>query len=691
MRAVLLAVAVTLASCGGSGGADVTNSRTDYVSVVMTESFEKGAAASDSLLGVTNRMEVMGRLSSVEADYCRGVLYGDKDNSRLEEYYYRKALRDDQLYLQNPLYYFRCVSNLMNLLASKNAYEESMKLTLAALERLESQEPWVQDFFRGSFEVNVGGCQLETGLTKEAMASFRRACDHVRAEWQADTTSITRLDNWLTAMINTALSLSGKEGLDYGPWIDEAWEACRLFEEKFGDHGERLDDYKSCLWSLSAAYYAERGQADEAATAFRHYLATRRGQSPDAVFDRFDYYRKARLWEDAADLIPGIVAFLNDHETAPSLANLSILSDCYRIARRTGRAKEGAALADTIARLVDRVRQYHQQEDAAELGIIYDTEQKDDQINRLQWQKRRQQGAIVAVFLSIFILFLFTYMWFRRLAAHKLKAAYAQLEQRNADLQIANQKAEESSRMKTKFIQQISHEIRTPLNILSGFTQIITTPGMELADEEKLDINRRITDNTDRITQLVNKMLELSEASAQTVIERRDWVTAAGIAAQAVEVSGISRARHLDFTLSVDFAAGKTMLQTNLRFAVEALAMLLDNAKKFTHEPCDSDNLAGQDSGHKEKARLTVSAADGVVLFAVEDTGCGVPPSEAGHIFEEFVQLNEFYEGTGIGLSVARSIVRRLGGDITLDTSYTGGARFVMTLADDNNNDNNNN
>ena len=57
-----------------------------------------------------------------------------------------------------------------------------------------------------------------------------------------------------------------------------------------------------------------------------------------------------------------------------------------------------------------------------------------------------------------------------------------------------------------------------------------------------------------------------------------------------------------------------------------------------------------------------------------------MPPEEAERIFEEFVQLNEYYDGTGIGLTVARSIARRLGGDIVLDTTYDKGARFVMSL-----------
>jgi signal transduction histidine kinase len=64
----------------------------------------------------------------------------------------------------------------------------------------------------------------------------------------------------------------------------------------------------------------------------------------------------------------------------------------------------------------------------------------------------------------------------------------------------------------------------------------------------------------------------------------------------------------------------------------------------------------------------------------VEDTGIGIPPEEAEHIFEQFVQLDDYYEGTGIGLTIARSLARQLNGDVVLDTSYTDGARFIMTL-----------
>ena len=258
----------------------------------------------------------------------------------------------------------------------------------------------------------------------------------------------------------------------------------------------------------------------------------------------------------------------------------------------------------------------------------------------------------------------------------RLEETCRELEETNRNLDIARLKAEESSRMKSEFIQQISHEIRTPLNIITGFSQVITSPDMELDVDTKADVCRQILENTDRITRLVNKMLELSDANSQAVIGRDDQVPALQIAAEAVEASDIANAPHLDFEMNV--SAETIVLNTNCHSAVRALTLILGNACKFTKAPeAHSRHDIPQE---KQKVLLAIDVDDRMVRFVVEDTGIGIPAEEAEHIFEEFVQLNHYYDGTGIGLTVARSLARRLGGDIVLDTSYQPGARFVMTL-----------
>ena len=274
---------------------------------------------------------------------------------------------------------------------------------------------------------------------------------------------------------------------------------------------------------------------------------------------------------------------------------------------------------------------------------------------RMKGQLERSRFVILIICLIMLVLLLFIYLRHR---------AAKRLAQKNQELMIANARAEESSKMKTAFIQQISHEFRTPLNILNGFTQILTAPDMVLQTEEKADIQKRISESTERITSLVNKMLELSDANSRQVIERNDSIAALMIATQAIEHTGIQQDSHIKFQLQAD-AQAEAIMHTNLQSATRALTLLLDNARKFTK---------------KGEVRLIIQQQPGTFDFIVEDTGIGVPAQESEHIFDEFVQLDEYYDGTGIGLTVARSIACRLGGDIVLDTSYSGGARFVMSL-----------
>ena len=161
-------------------------------------------------------------------------------------------------------------------------------------------------------------------------------------------------------------------------------------------------------------------------------------------------------------------------------------------------------------------------------------------------------------------------------------------------------------------------------------------------------------------------------------IECLDTVTPADIAREAaVEKRIIQKACHLDFQLQVSAEVEGTVFRTNRKVAVKALVLLLDNAIKFTHP------VAFQRRHAKlQKAQVTpsVSVSPQHIVFAVEDTGIGIPPEQAENIFTEFVQLDEYSDGTGIGLSIARSFARHMNGDVVLDTSYTGGSQLCLDV-----------
>ena len=351
------------------------------------------------------------------------------------------------------------------------------------------------------------------------------------------------------------------------------------------------------------------------------------------------------------------------------------------ILMQAGRFKEAAQMYARTYLLSDSLNRANTRTQLNELRTMFKVDELEtvntERESRLEameahsaWQRSRFITIITTV-ASVCLLAIMLLVWY---SARKLRFKNRELALRNKELRIASEKAEASLRMKTDFIHQISHEIRTPLNVLSGFSQILTTSGASLDEATRQSINHRIVESTDRITNLVNKMLELSEASSETIIERTDDVSPVRIAEEAITLASVNRQQHITFDYAADPAVQMVTLKTNIKQATRVIQFLLDNAVKFMH-PQGADLKQGF-------IRFLVKPSDDnlFVKFIVEDTGKGVPAEEAEHIFEEFVQLDEYYEGTGVGLTVARSIARRLGGDVMLDTTYNEGARFVFTL-----------
>ena len=258
--------------------------------------------------------------------------------------------------------------------------------------------------------------------------------------------------------------------------------------------------------------------------------------------------------------------------------------------------------------------------------------------------------------------YIFVYVMGRRRLVRKIWA-------RNRQLKEALAKAEESDRMKTAFISSMSHEIRTPLNAVSGFSQILCNPMFELSDEEKQDMQQRISSNVNLITTTINEMLELSVSESESTVsdsEKKD-VLCNELGRNALE--GIKEANskgvELRFTSDVDdrFAIRSNAYRLNV-----ALHHLLDNAVKFTEK------------GYVE---LSIIKKDASILFCVTDTGVGIKEEDHERIFETFSKVDDFKEGIGLGLPICRRLIRSLGGDVTLDPDYSAGCRFIISLPAD--------
>lgn len=413
--------------------------------------------------------------------------------------------------------------------------------------------------------------------------------------------------------------------------------------------------YNSCYLARAAAYiglenYAQARQALDVAANYAHQNNTALGLHHYYKMEARYYLAignasKALLYTDSVHLM---TSERDDHTEEVRAQALIML----------GKGIEAARIYQQLYHEKDSVFGRDARQHLDELNTLFQV----DELKTAQQRTKLIYTVVAALTIMLALLILLLFGW--RSAIRQKKA--------NEQLRIANERAAASSKMKTEFIRNISHEIRTPLNIVSGFTQVLTSSDIDLTEEEKKDMQERMAENADRITKLVDCMLALSDASSETVIDRRDKTNVRDLASQAIghsKITAHTRPGNSEATVTFEVEEMEPVtLCTSRLYAVRALAHLLENAVKFTPQGT---------------IRLLAECTDRSVRFIVEDTGIGIPVSESDNIFGEFVQLDSFADGTGIGLTVARSIARRMGGDLWLDTEYVKGARFVFELLRD--------
>lgn len=625
----------------------------------------------ERILSLADLHQQTGSLSELKASYWRGYAYSRLRKMRMAEMEWKRAIAQPVVDADALKYYAKSANRLAGLLNMKLDYEGTMRVAMPAIQLLKERD-YTMNTDYANLQTFVGNCQLKLGNKQDAANSYSLAYECYLQAIEADdniadyTSSIAGIITITDAYIQTSNYEEANEWADRFDSMLKRYRQHPQADDAFYDkQWARLNFYRGCILE-------GLGRKDEALQAYRVANGTRYAKTADGQIEATNYLTAARRWDEAADKFSVLEQQLARYDMKLTLDNIqAYLLPKYQANVGAHRMDSAVAVGTWICNALDSAIVWERRNSAQELATIYDLKQKESEFMEQKAFLQHQRFLTIFFMLLLVILGLGLFIFFRHRAAVRLENAFRRLE-------VANARAEESSNMKSNFIQQISHEIRTPLNILSGFTQVITMPGEELDDDTRAEVNRQIMESTNRITGLVNKMLELSDANSQTVIERNDQLSPEQMADEAVDASGIAQANHLTFDLQMSPEAKSIVLTTNHHAAVRALSLLLDNARKFT-APAEARQHQ-EVAGPKKHATLHVSADDGQVLFAIEDDGIGIPPNEADHIFEEFVQLDEYYDGTGIGLTVARSLARRLGGDILLDADFTAGARFVLTL-----------
>lgn len=615
---------------------------------------------------VVDSLEDVHALYDAKINYYRAQIYYKMGQELSAELYYKKALAGDELYKERPAIYYFAFDQLSTILTIKGDQKGSLATATECYSIAKNDDTEVGQEWQAILLHDIGYCQMQLSRTAEAEKNFTHAYNTLK-RLASQTGKYDHIYSWARVAYNIMDAYTSTGNFEQAEkWVIAAEEAINALVQSPDCSKRTAEEYLGSLNTHKAIVLIKTGHREEADNIYREFLKSDYAKTSIGLVDNSEYLEMAERWNDLANLVPKLDSLAKSWAMPKSMYYLkTYLIPFFNAYQKSGRHEQALLTGQRIAESIDSVEEYERKHNAAELAIIYETREKEAKIAEQATILTQQRIMAVAIAMLLIIIFLIILTYHRYRNTRRLAEKNLELEQKNKELTIANARANESSQMKTNFIRQISHEIRTPLNILNGFAQVITEKEVELGADEKRDIQQRISENSERITELVDKMLELSEASSQTVIERTDETTADIIVTKAIENSGISRAEHIKFDLQFQQNAKGWPLLTNQRYATRALVLLLDNAQKFTKEG---------------EARLVVSLKPSEVAFTIEDTGIGIPANQAEHIFEEFVQLDEYYDGTGIGLSVARSIVRRLGGDIVLDTTYQGGARFIMTL-----------
>lgn len=339
------------------------------------------------------------------------------------------------------------------------------------------------------------------------------------------------------------------------------------------------------------------------------------------------------------------------------------------VLQSSGQLREAIAIYEEIINKTEMINTEafdRQIEQLRILNDLNDLEKQDRELKlRSEQEVLKQRQITVSIGLLLVLTGLLYILW--RIYMHTKRLKNELLQEKDSliasekQLRVVAKEAEAANKKKSAFIASISHEIRTPLNAIVGFSELLAIS--EYSEEEKIEFAGEVNHSSELLLNLVNDVLDLSRLESGKIkfsVKPNDLVSCCQKVLDSIR-HRVKPGVRLTFTSSPE----SYTLKTDALRLQQLLTNLLSNAAKFTSE--GEINLS-----------FAVDESKGEVRFFVTDTGCGIPEDKCKKIFERFEKLDDFVQGTGLGLSVCQIISEQLKGSLSVDVSYKGGARFVF-------------
>ena len=599
------------------------------------------------------RMQVVALSIKLDYHYFKGI---NKDSivyytNLVKEF----AVKKDQL----KYYYFVWGKRLINYEIKQGQYNAALYEADKMMKDAEARN--YPDGMAGGYSI-LSNIYQQKGLIELAVENKKKEIE-ISLKYKAD---LFGLANSYSLLVSYLITLGNIEEAEM--YLEKAKACVNSYEQEFylcnryAEYYMAKKDYPKAYEYLQKARQMIDSHTELYVRQVTYYENLR------------DYYIRTGQYERALQVQQKQITKKN---TGASTRPGDLIQEAH-LHNQIGNYQKASARYIQYIKLKDSITKIQTDITASEYAAMLDIQSLNTEKSELQQEIQKKELANkkrVIFFLAIVLALGLIVLYRERLLNSRLRHSQKLLSEKNreltaseqelrtsqAELLVAKEHAEKASNMKTEFIQNMSHEIRTPLNSIVGFSQIISSMSME--NDDTREYAEIIEQGSNNLLHLVDDVLDIANLDSGTEIDTKHCIEVTAVCRKCI--TNIKSHLKPGVSLLLQAQDEEFYCLSNPLRLTQILQHLLRNAAKFTE---------------RGAVTLAWSKNETHLRFTVTDTGIGIPKDKQEFVFERFAKVDSFVQGTGLGLSIGRTCAERMGGSLTLDSEYTGGCRFVLTI-----------